>query len=153
MQTQKGLQHSNAPYLLTKFKILCKLYLFILRDKRPPFFFPSPVISPNAAASNRIKNNNNNNNKLKIIRRKIFIAISEALTWNENYAKSEIRRRRRRRGRKKIFFIFHAKLKKKNISLYTCRANNFQFTPLTLERSSEFSFQLSKTLAKIESGC
>lgn len=102
------------------------------------------------ALFNCIKNKiNNNNNKLKIIiiRRKFFIAISEALIWNENYAKKEIffmRRSRRKKNERK---------KEKNVSLCTCRANNFQFTPLTLKRSSAFSFQLSKTLAKIESGC
>lgn len=73
-------------------------------------------------------------------KKEIFMAISETLTWNENYAKKK-RKSSSKRKREKI------------VSLYTCRANNFQFTPLTLKRSSAFSFQLSKTLAKIESGC
>jgi hypothetical protein len=55
--------------------------------------------------------------------------------------------------RKKIFVEAKAKKEEKEKIVYTCRANNFQFTPLTLKRSSAFSFQLSKTLAKIESGC
>ena len=86
----------------------------------------------------------NNSKKLEENKKKFFMAISEALTWNGNYAKEKSLSmwKAGKRKRKKNCFAIHS-----------CRANNFQFTPLTLKRSSAFSFQLSKTLAKIEGGC